>query len=83
MLRSLLTAVCLSGGLPLCLAEGDAGAVLRGAAPFRFDPRLGELFEKIDPAKAGWHTEVFQDAALAQLHTLFGLIEGEGERQNE
>jgi len=57
--------------------------VLRGAESFRHDPRLTEIFEKIDPAKANWDSEVFHDAAKVQLHVLSELIESDGAFSSE
>ncbi len=67
----------LAAGLLAASAWGAIAAepVLRGAGSFRFDPRLEELFETIDPAKAGWESEVFHDGAKGQLHHLCEAIE--------
>ena len=61
----------------LSLGAQEKQRVLEGADAFLFDPRLAELFENIDPAKAGWESEVFQDDAVDQLHGLCGLLEAD------
>ena len=63
------------------LASGveDSGEVLRGTEGFLFDPRLEGIFETIDPAVAGWESEVYQDAAMAQLHALGDLLDTRGQ----
>ena len=75
MRRLIAIALCLISPPGPCSGDEIGKRVLKGAEPFRHDPRLAELFEKIDPAKAGWESEVFQDAALKQLHALCELIE--------
>ncbi|MDG2122100.1 MAG: hypothetical protein P8J87_00290, partial [Verrucomicrobiales bacterium] len=67
--------VCFVGVLGTASGADVGDEVLAGTQRFLFDPRLEGVFETIDPAVAGWESEVYQDAAMEQLHVLGGLLD--------
>ncbi len=48
--------------------------VIPGTNPDRFDGFLAPIFERIDPRRDGWDTEVLSDAAGAQLEVVATLL---------